>query len=75
MKRLTFYSYLKKQKNRNDPIGDLAADVLADKSFPKDVSSKTDLLEYLNNAGACYGALAAAKEVFSDYQAAAKTTC
>ena len=72
MKRLTFYSYLKKQKNRDDPVGDLAADVLADKNFPKDVSSKTDLLEYLSNAGACYGALAAAKEAFTEYKL---TTC
>jgi uncharacterized protein YozE (UPF0346 family) len=72
MKRLTFYNYLKKQKNRDDPVGDLAADVLADKSFPKNVSCRTELLEYLNNTGACYEALTAAKEAFTEYKL---TTC
>ena len=48
---MKFEQWLKKQKKRNDPIGDLAMDYISDGGRRK-LS-----LKYLRSKNACYGAL------------------
>lgn len=56
--RETFYARLITQNKRNDPVGDLARDVLADSLFP--VSASVDQIRnYLEDQGACAGAMEA----------------
>ncbi|WP_319561334.1 YozE family protein [Marispirochaeta sp.] len=65
---MTFYEFIKSQKNRPDPVGDLAADILADRAFPQSVSTLEKLRAYLAAAGACPEALDAAKRAFWEYE-------
>ena len=49
--RSPFHRWLDGQRNRNDPIGDLARDILRDASFPIAVSTRRELGEYLMRYG------------------------
>ena len=58
---IKFETWLKKQKNRDDPVGDLANDYINDGEI------KPFTLEYLKMKGACKDALVAFKEAHSEY--------
>lgn len=64
---MTFKTWIKKYKGKNNPIGDLANDVIADKSFPNSVSYK-NILAYLENLGACDGAINAFNDAWELYK-------
>jgi uncharacterized protein YozE (UPF0346 family) len=64
----TFYDWLKEFKEVNLPIGDLAGDVLRDKTFPKDVDSLTDLMTHLDKLRAHEDALFTAQRVWRMYE-------
>ena len=65
---MTFTKWLKKHKDDNTPLGDLARDVSEDKDFPKTKSSNK-ILEYLESKGACDGAISAFKDAWKLYTA------
>ncbi|WOH37654.1 sterile alpha motif-like domain-containing protein [Thalassotalea fonticola] len=62
-----FYTWLLSQSGRNDIISDLASDVRQDSSFPLDSDNFTSLREYLENKGACPGALEALDEAWREF--------
>lgn len=62
-----FYRWLLKQKDRNDPIGDLANDMISDKSFPFDSNSHERIRKYLIFKGACDEAIQALTESFNEF--------
>jgi uncharacterized protein YozE (UPF0346 family) len=56
MNKKTFYQWIRKQKFRNDEVGDIAKDILLDINFPKYViTSHKKIEDYLksNNASDC----------------------
>ena len=62
---MTFWRWLKRQRDREDPVGDLSRDALADK-HPKGVTQAW-WLRHLRKHGACDGALRALKEAWREY--------
>lgn len=44
-----FHRWLERRKDKNSPVGDLAADVLADRRFPVGVQSVDEAVSYLRN--------------------------
>jgi len=63
-----FYHWLKKQKDRDDPIGDLANDVLTDSSFPLETDSYKIIKNHLIFKRACDEAIQALKEAYDEYK-------
>lgn len=49
--RAPFHLWLDSQRDRNDPVGDLAGDILRDERFPIGVKTKREVEEYLNGYG------------------------
>lgn len=64
---MTFKSWIKKYKGQNSPIGDLANDIIIDKSFPSSASYDT-ILTYLESLNAFDGAIDAFKEAWKIYE-------
>ena len=62
----TFNSWLKKQVDRRDHVGDLADDIVNDVSLP---ASKEGWLQYLEANNACRSAICAFHRVWSEYEA------
>lgn len=62
-----FYTWLAKQQNRDDPIGDLACDVKRDQRFPADQTNIELLHCHLSHNGACYEAHCALDEAFREF--------
>jgi 5-methylcytosine-specific restriction endonuclease McrA len=62
-----FYNWLKKQKERDDPIGDLANDVSTDKSFPTEVDSYKTIKNHMIFKRDCDEAIQALKEAFDEF--------
>ena len=59
---MSFHSWLVRQCDRDDPVGDLARDVRDDQDMPDDLKRSDrpeDWRSYLAAAGACSGAMAA----------------
>ena len=50
--RSPFHRWLEQQKGRNDPIGDLAGDVLSDEEFPVTANSLKQVRRYVESQGA-----------------------
>jgi len=67
--RSPFYRWLEKQKGRNDPVGDLAGDILADRSFPVDVDSLGAAREHLSTKNAHPAAMDALKQAWKRFSA------
>lgn len=67
---MTFYSWLKKQKDRDDPIGDLASDVLRDSTLDtvKKSNSLASWRSHLNQKGAPSQAIEALEEAFTEWK-------
>lgn len=63
-----FYRWLKKQKERDDPIGDLANDVLRDDSFPIETNSFKLIKRHLIFKRACDEAIQAFDEAFDEFR-------
>lgn len=49
--RSPFHKWLEGQRGRNDPVGDLAGDVLGDKGFPLGASTHREVEDYLSRYG------------------------
>ena len=67
-----FYRWLLRQRRRNDPIGDLAADASADKSFPADTLELRSLKHHLVRQAAAPKALVALDEAWREFKAKGK---
>ena len=65
--QLSFTEWLKKNKNRNSPLGDLATDVLRDKQWPS-YNTLEDYRSYLNFKGAVYDAIIALEKAWKSYK-------
>ncbi len=67
-RQCSFYKWLVKNEGRDDIIGDLASDVLHDKTFPVNSKSEELLLNYTRSKGGCAGALTAVSEALLEYK-------
>jgi hypothetical protein len=68
---LTFTRFLRRQRRREDPVGDLARDWIADvgRGKPRGAYKLPALLRYLEDRNACQGALDAAEHAWREWQA------
>lgn len=64
----SFYCWLIKQEDREDPIGDLAIDVKSDKNFPSEIGSLKILRNYLVKHDACEEAIQALEEAHQEHK-------
>jgi YozE SAM-like fold len=64
--QITFTEWLKKHKNRNSPLGDLASDMLRDREWPS-YNSLEDYNAYLHMKNASNGATEALKRAWKTY--------
>jgi uncharacterized protein YozE (UPF0346 family) len=62
-----FTPWLKRQKERDDPVGDLAGDAIADRKFPVSANQLPALKNYLFSRGADSEALQALEEAWSEF--------
>lgn len=65
--RSPFHRWLESQKSRNDPIGDLAQDVLGDRRFPADATELAQVRRYLQSLGAIPEALRALNAAWKEF--------
>lgn len=65
-----FYRWLKRQADRDDPIGDLASDVMQDKEAPTIPGNQTAWLKHLELRRAHRDAITAFKEAWKEYKSA-----
>ena len=64
-----FYAWLKQQKHRRDPVGDLARDAIRDRDWPKRKGAPlSECREYLEDIGACRDAMKAFYRAQKEYQ-------
>ena len=68
MDTMTFRQWLAKQENRDDPVGDLARDVKADKRPAPRVNSYKAWSDHLHRAGASPAALRAFFAAWREYR-------
>ncbi len=67
--RSPFHQWLDQQKHREDPVGDLAYDILHDKYFPIETSTLPAVRRYLSKYLASRKVLAALKEAWREFEA------
>lgn len=66
---MSFYTWLKKQCHRDDPVGDLARDVAADPDWPRIQGMRLKgYREYLESMVACDGAIRALERAHKEYE-------
>lgn len=67
---MTFRSWLKKQRKRIGPVGDLARDTFTDDGIPlpRRMTKKTLLAHMEQHYNPCDGALSALDEAYSEFQ-------
>jgi uncharacterized protein YozE (UPF0346 family) len=70
--RSPFHKWLESQINRNDQIGDLAKDVLRDKGFPLNASTRNEVENYLSRHG--NHIIRAVRKAWREYQSSSKKT-
>ena len=63
---MEFIQWLKKQVDRNGPIGDLAGDLMHDVKARR-FKSYTRFITYLEEINACDGAIEACKEAYKEF--------
>jgi uncharacterized protein YozE (UPF0346 family) len=66
--RLTFHAWLMAQRDRADPVGDLARDARADRDWPARGRTPNDFRRYLDHRNACDGALRALDRAWREYR-------
>jgi uncharacterized protein YozE (UPF0346 family) len=66
-KNSSFYRWLKKQKHRDDSIGDLANDALNDKNFPQSTNSLQKMKLHLSAKFACSAAIESLEEAYTEF--------
>lgn len=66
-RRQSFRSWLKKQRSRNDRVGDLSRDSIQDSDLPR-IRTEKSWLKYLNDMNACNGALDAVVQAWKEYR-------
>jgi len=64
---LGFSNWLFKQRERDDRIGDLARDAIADNTWPRQASKKNSFLAYLKKVSACDDAISSFKEAWIEF--------
>lgn len=67
MKNQTFYSWLKRQACRDDPVGDLARDAKRDPNYPERRRTYNGWLKYLCQQGACQRTIDAFKRAWGEW--------
>ena len=67
--RSPFHRWLGQQKHREDPVGDLAYDIVGDEHFPTGASSLAEVRRYLVNHLASAPALAALRVAWREFEA------
>lgn len=70
--RSPFHLWLEDQRGRNDPVGDLAIDVLSDKGFPLGASTRREMGDYLSRHDDHI--IRAMQQAWREYQAPPKKT-
>ena len=69
MNKKTFYQWIRKQKNRNDEVGDMAKDILFDINFPKYVKTSHKKIEdYLKSNNASDHCIDSFKIAWNEYR-------
>jgi uncharacterized protein YozE (UPF0346 family) len=68
-RNISFTDWLVKHKNRNSPLGDLAADMLRDNQWPKDYSTLDQFIGYLESIRAHSEAISTLKSAWKTYKA------
>lgn len=63
-----FINWIKEQKDRNDPIGDLARDLIVDRDLPEIVTGYRSFKRYLVGRSAVDGALNALDMAWGEYK-------
>ncbi|MBC9911031.1 YozE family protein [Chitinophaga varians] len=66
--QLSFSDWLKRHKNRNSPLGDLAKDTLRDRQWPEN-NSLEEYVDYLNSRNAYFAAVDALRSAWKSYKA------
>jgi uncharacterized protein YozE (UPF0346 family) len=69
--RSPFHRWIEGQKDRNDPIGDLASDIWGDRKFPVAAKTRAEVQRYMERQGAVPGAVTALKEAWAEFLAQA----
>jgi len=64
---MTFYMWLLKQRERDEPVGDLARDVHADANWPCAAKRYRHFKRYLASRPQCDGALIALQKAWAEY--------
>jgi len=70
-KGLSFSRWLRCQQTRNDPVGDLAADVCYDPTWPRGRKLET-FLKHLEQKDACFGATDALQRAWREFEGSKK---
>lgn len=65
---MTFWQYLRQQRKRDDPVGDLARDACADRNFPRGSPTRERVRLYLMLHGACHEAQLALNQAYKNWQ-------
>jgi uncharacterized protein YozE (UPF0346 family) len=64
---MTFKAWMQLQRKREDPVGDLARDVLVDRTWPR-TQDTVKLRQYMVKRGAVENALLALDRAYAEYQ-------
>lgn len=64
---MTFKKWITAYKGFNSPLGDLCADILSDRKFPRGNPSHDTILAHLERQGACPECVAAFEEAWVAY--------
>lgn len=66
---MSFYNWIVKNYRGSDcPIGDLVADAMESKGFPRESRKHKEILNYLIFQGACLGCIDAFEDAFRRYR-------
>lgn len=70
--RSPFHRWIEGQKDRNDPIGDLAGDIWGDRQFPVAAKTRVEIERYMGMHGAVPDAIKALKKGWAEFSAQAR---
>ena len=67
--RSPFHRWIEGQKDRNDPVGDLAADIWGDREFPVAAKTRAEIERYMRMHRAVPEAIKALKQAWAQFSA------